>query len=142
MTTIYMRQWREFHKHPCIKCGNPCSYNAKTCHDCNHKRAQLRGKDHHCWKPNNLRINSYGYVRIHKDDNSGEIYEHRLIVAKSINRPLKITETVHHLNGIKTDNRIENLVILDRSKHFPQSVLLIKELRKRIRELESQKRLC
>jgi hypothetical protein len=49
------------------------------------------------------RIDSSGYRRV------GNFLEHRLVMAAMIGRPLHRWESVHHKNGIRDDNRPENL---------------------------------
>ena len=44
-------------------------------------------------------------------------YEHVAIVEEFIGRSLNKNETVHHINGIKNDNRIENLFVCSRQQH-------------------------
>ncbi|KKK61896.1 hypothetical protein LCGC14_3009750 [marine sediment metagenome] len=67
------------------------------------------------------RIDSNGYILLKVPDNpmamrSGLVFEHRLVMAAKLGRPLGKNETVHHINGDVKDNRIENLQ-LRRSKH-------------------------
>ena len=59
-----------------------------------------------------------GYVmikdRAHPDtDANGYIQEHRLVMEKYLNRYLKNSEVVHHINNNKTDNRLENLMLFN-----------------------------
>lgn len=77
------------------------------------KLPQFSGINSWRWKGGKLTDNR-GYVRIFnpKHPNKtiyGYVLEHRLIMEKKIGRYLKKEEVVHHINGIKNDNRIKNL---------------------------------
>lgn len=62
------------------------------------------------------------YVLIRKPDHpnarkNGQIKLARFIMSEHLGRPLLDSEIVHHVNGIKKDDRIENLVISNQSDH-------------------------
>ena len=61
-------------------------------------------------KPSCEYINAHGYVVIRDGKGSrGRRLQHRVVMEQVLGRPLEPFENVHHKNGIKTDNRPENL---------------------------------
>jgi DNA-binding CsgD family transcriptional regulator len=71
------------------------------------------GEDHYLWK--GRLIDKDGYVLIHVKGHpnarkhTNYIFEHRLVMEEHLGRILLPTEVIHHINGQKQDNRIENL---------------------------------
>ena len=65
----------------------------------------------------------YIYKPLHPNaPKNGQILEHILIMSAFLNRPLTKGETIHHKNGIRHDNRIENLELRSSSHPSGQSV--------------------
>lgn len=67
------------------------------------------------WKGGRF-VNSDGYVMVIVDTCKYRA-EHRLVMERHLGRKLKSSEIVHHINGVKDDNRIENLEVMTLSSH-------------------------
>ena len=68
------------------------------------------------------RTRKYGYVNVKIDDSDGWAWEHRLVMEQFLGRPMLAHENVHHVNGIRDDNRIENLELWSTSQPAGQRV--------------------
>lgn len=70
---------------------------------------------------------SNGYIYVWADENSpygkSKIYEHHYVMSLALKRKLLSHETVHHKNGIRSDNRLENLELWSSSHPSGQRVV-------------------
>lgn len=73
-------------------------------------------------------LDKNGYFNITKrghpncTSKTGRIFEHTFIMSEHLGRPLRQGESVHHKNGIRNDNRIENLELWHKGQPTGQRV--------------------
>lgn len=109
----------------------------RACAVCGRSFRPLRSTSKYCsrnclWSQNGGRnkkavywwTNAKGYIEGRlwlADGTQIRVKQHRFIVEGILGRPLLASEDVHHVNGIKSDNRPENLEVLNHSSHTKQT---------------------
>jgi len=127
----------------CPSCGKPMFKKSKSkmCRACYKKYAV--GEQSPAWRGGKRYLNGYvevlchGHHRAHKN---GYVMEHIKVWEDFYAKPLPDGWIIHHLNGIKDDNRIENLLAVPRAEHSPSTLphIILDAYKKRIRNLETQ----
>ena len=138
------KRWEEKHAAYCIDCGKRISsYGAIRCKSCRMKdwmrQRNTQGENSPSWKGGKREM-SGGYIAIycpeHPRANSHKcVMEHILVWEETHGKPLPEGWEVHHLNGIRNDNRPNNLKGLPKGKHH--YALLMQAKDKRIQEVEA-----
>ena len=117
---------------PMAKRCQKCFAKTPNCRVNQAKSASIRhrGAGNYNWRGGRTVNLGYVHLKLFPDDfffpmvdGKGYVLEHRLIMAKSLGRNLHRWEIVHHKNGIRDDNRIENLQLVSDDRHKQITIL-------------------
>ena len=114
---------------------------AEYCITCSNivRGEKRRGANNGYWRGGKTRANGYVYVRVSPEPGgAGGPYkaEHHIVWEEAHGLPLPDGWVIHHLNGIKDDNRPENLAAMPRNFHNPR--LQFEPYQVRIHQLEAE----
>jgi len=118
LTDTWGRKNRNLEDRLCPNCGGTFRPPRSTSKYCSRPCMWANNGGHNA-KPESWWLNSRGYVegRVWVDGKQIRVKRHRFVMEKHLGRQLLTDEDVHHINGIKTDNRISNLEVVRHSEH-------------------------
>lgn len=130
-------RYEKRHPNICKDCGKSIIRRATRCHLCdNQSRVESsQGENNPNWKGGRSRqSNGYVYILGKRPNRKHRYQLEHIMVWENANGELPEGWIIHHLNGIRDDNRLENLVAMPRKQHSP--MLIVQPYQERIRVLE------
>jgi len=134
------RRYEKLHANSCIDCGKQIMRKAVRCITCanKYKTGLYAGEKNGRWKGGRS-LTKAGYVIV-KAKREGRKHpyqpEHIVVWEQANGKTLPRDWVVHHFNGIRGDNRLENLVAMPRKRHNMK--LAFEPYEQRIHQLEKQ----
>jgi len=125
MSKVKKKWWQDVKKNHPKKYKQICKNIGKSSEG---RGKGLIGPKSYGWRGGRYTTERDGYVFVYVPEHpnakrsgtggGGYVLEHRLVIEKSLGRYLTNNEEVHHINGKKDDNRIENLELVVKKFHF------------------------
>lgn len=126
----------EVETRPCVKCGDTerPKFNRGLCRTCyvqcrkdgvleEHALPPIKSWNAgHRPEPGKAVVRKDGYSWTYLGEGRGWVPTHRLVMEQELGRPLVKGENVHHKNGVRDDNRPENLELWATAQPYGQRV--------------------
>jgi hypothetical protein len=100
-----------------------------------------KADEHPNWNGGTHMVN--GYLKVYgpghpSSDSRGYVLQHRYVMEQHLGRTLKPDEVVHHINGNKLDNRIENLELLANQEAHMQLHNTVRSMNQKIKKAQQR----
>ncbi len=127
----------------CPDCGTAIMDRSVRCKPCGNRSRDQIGENNPAWKGGQSRKDGYVYLKKQvgtPGKGKGAFYwpEHHAVWERVYGKKLPKTWVIHHLNGVKDDNRPENLAAMPHHEHHSHPRKALRPYEARIHRLEQE----